>query len=246
MALTQAEEIELRRLRAMAPYPGSIPTPRPGPQQPSLGPALVTPGMNAPKENESKNRENSLMKYAQGEGLGGTELMAFMAQVSHESSDFNNLHEIDRGKGKKYGERYYGRGYIQLTHDYNYKAMGDKLGIDLLNNPELAADPEIAKRIAVQWWKDNVRPGVKDWNDVYSHSRLVNYPGAAGPEQVKGYDKRVAKFQKYQKQLRPVVVEVKGGLFKIPAIQVPEVLSDWPGARVVPSSTNIASEKKRQ
>jgi putative chitinase len=227
MALTPEEQQELDQLNKMASYPGPI---------------SVSTTRYAPQ-----NQETSLLKYAQGEGLNKNELTAFMAQVSHESNGFRNLEEIGGGKDSYGGGKgYKGRGYIQLTHDYNYKAMGDKLGIDLLNNPDLAADPEIAKRIAVQWWKDNVRPGVKDWNDVYSHSRLVNYPNATGPEQVKGYDERVAEFQKYQKQLRLVVVEVKGGLFKIPAIQVPEVLSDWPEARVVPSSTSVAFEKKRQ
>lgn len=227
MALTPEEQKELARLDKMAPYPGPI----------SASTIKYAP----------QNQEASLLKYAQGEGLNKNELTAFMAQVSHESNGFRNLEEIGGGKDTYSGGKdYKGRGYIQLTHDYNYKAMGDKLGIDLLNNPDLASDPEIAKRIAVQWWKDNVRPGVKDWNDVYSHSRLVNYPNATGPEQIRGYDERVAEFQKYQKQLRPVIVEVKGGLFKIPAIQVPEVLNDWPEARVVPSSTSIASERKRQ
>lgn len=34
------------------------------------------------------------------------------------------------------GHRYYGRGFIQLTFKKNYAAAGDKLGIDLVNNPE--------------------------------------------------------------------------------------------------------------
>lgn len=45
------------------------------------------------------------------------------------------------------GQVYYGRGLVQLTWDYNYKKMGDLLGIDLLNNPDLALRPDIAAKI---------------------------------------------------------------------------------------------------
>lgn len=39
---------------------------------------------------------------------------------------------------------YIGRGYVQLTWDWNYKQFGKALGIDLFNKPELANDPETA------------------------------------------------------------------------------------------------------
>lgn len=42
---------------------------------------------------------------------------------------------------------FFGRGYVQLTHEYNYKKMGDWLGLDLVKNPSLALDPKIASQI---------------------------------------------------------------------------------------------------
>ena len=45
---------------------------------------------------------------------------------------------------------YFGRGYVQLTHDYNYKKMGEWLKIDLLKNPSLALDPKISAQIAYE------------------------------------------------------------------------------------------------
>ena len=44
---------------------------------------------------------------------------------------------------------YYGMGYVQLTWYDNYKLLGEILGVDLLGNPELAKDPEIAAKIMI-------------------------------------------------------------------------------------------------
>lgn len=46
-------------------------------------------------------------------------------------------------KSKRYYP-YYGRGLSQLTWNYNYKKEGKRLGIDLLNNPDLILDIPLA------------------------------------------------------------------------------------------------------
>lgn len=46
-----------------------------------------------------------------------------------------------------HGHVYYGRGIAQLTWAENYEFAGHNLGIDLLRNPDLALDPEIASRL---------------------------------------------------------------------------------------------------
>ncbi|WP_353183584.1 glycoside hydrolase family 19 protein [Parapedobacter lycopersici] len=48
------------------------------------------------------------------------------------------------------GKSYFGRGLVQLTWKDNYKRIGNLLGIDLLNNPDLALDPEISAIILVR------------------------------------------------------------------------------------------------
>ena len=45
------------------------------------------------------------------------------------------------------GVKYCGRGYVQLTWASNYRRIGDLIGVDLLNGPERALEPEIAARI---------------------------------------------------------------------------------------------------
>jgi len=52
-------------------------------------------------------------------------------------------------KNEVNGQVYYGRGFVQLTWDYNYRDMSNFLSIDLLNNPDLALVPENAAKIIV-------------------------------------------------------------------------------------------------
>lgn len=52
-----------------------------------------------------------------------------------------------------------GRGHIQLTGRDNYAAASKALGMDLENNPDLAADPEVAAKVATWYWKKNPKLG---------------------------------------------------------------------------------------
>lgn len=52
------------------------------------------------------------------------------------------------------GVRYAGRGLIQLTGRDNYKRYGDKLGINLVDNPDLALDMVVSAKILAIYFKD--------------------------------------------------------------------------------------------
>lgn len=82
--------------------------------------------------------------------------LAYMLATTYHETDkkFKAIEEYGKGKGRKYGatdpqtgKSYYGRGYVQLTWDYNYKKMGDLLDIDLYHKPELALQDEYATPI---------------------------------------------------------------------------------------------------
>ncbi|RNA13431.1 chitinase [Brachionus plicatilis] len=60
-----------------------------------------------------------------------------------------SLGNINRNEGAKYR----GRGFIFLTGRTNYENAGNDLGIPLLDNPELAAFPSVAAKIAVWYWQ---------------------------------------------------------------------------------------------
>lgn len=49
--------------------------------------------------------------------------------------------------------RYYGRGPVQLTYDFNYRQAGEASGLDLLDNPDLVStNPVVAFKTAIWWW----------------------------------------------------------------------------------------------
>ena len=80
------------------------------------------------------------------------EAAAFLANVSHETGGLVHIVEQNTANyphycdwGQPYGcpagqAAYYGRGPIQLSWNFNYKAAGDALGIDLLEQPLARAE----------------------------------------------------------------------------------------------------------
>lgn len=47
------------------------------------------------------------------------------------------------------GAKYCGRGYVQLTGKRNYKFAGEKIGVDLVGNPDLAMKADVAAAVMV-------------------------------------------------------------------------------------------------
>lgn len=60
-------------------------------------------------------------------------------------------------RGAPDGERYRGRGYVQLTGRANYERYGKVLGIKLADKPELASVPDIAGKILAAFLRDKER-----------------------------------------------------------------------------------------
>jgi putative chitinase len=74
------------------------------------------------------------------------------------------------------GWRYRGRGYMQLTGRTNYaEASAEIFGDDtLLREPELAALPENAIRIAAWFWTDKGCNALADDDDLVSITKRIN------------------------------------------------------------------------
>jgi predicted chitinase/lysophospholipase L1-like esterase len=113
------------------------------------------------------------------------------ATIQPETSGFAPIDEHGKGEGKEYGvvdpqtgKIYHGRGFVQLTWRGNYEKAGAELGIDLVNNPELALEPRTAARI-MAWYmtsegrEERIRSALAQ-GDMKAARQVVNGRAAHG------------------------------------------------------------------
>ncbi|HEY0619074.1 MAG TPA: glycoside hydrolase family 19 protein [Kribbella sp.] len=126
-------------------------------------PSLVNTGL--PSLNQAMRDANINTPYRKA---------AFLATLVHESRLEYNIREI--GDTRLYG----GRGYIQLTGDFNYRPAGQYLGIDLLGNPELARSLQWSAPIARWYWTvaRNINPFADQLN-MGKVNAAIGYPAGA-------------------------------------------------------------------
>lgn len=136
------------------------------------------------------------------------EIAAFLAQTSHETtggwatapdgpyawgycfvSERNNPPNYCDTNYPQYpcapGKKYYGRGPIQITHNYNYGPAGKAIVSDLLANPDLVAtDPTISFKTAFWFWMtaQSPKPSSHDvitgrWTPSAADSAAGRVPG---------------------------------------------------------------------
>lgn len=73
------------------------------------------------------------------------------------------------------GYRYRGRGFIQLTGKDNYQKIGDRIGLDLVSNPDkVSQDVEIALRVAADFWDSRNLNKYADKDDIRAVTRRIN------------------------------------------------------------------------
>lgn len=96
---------------------------------------------------------------------------------------FKPLEEYGKGRGRAYGKPdpitgkiYYGRGFVQLTWKANYQKYGKILGIDLVNKPELACDPNVALFVLVHGMATGGFTG--RWLGQYVNGRITDFVNA--------------------------------------------------------------------
>jgi len=158
---------------------------------------------------ELSNKYKTLLtKYGISTSL---RLAHFFAQIAHESGDFKYLKELgsntyldkyDTGELAKRlgntpeddddGQKYRGRGYIQITGLANYKELTKDTGIDFVNNPQLLEQEVNAMVSALWFWNKRKLNQYADLNDIKTITKKIN--GGYN-----GLDKRTENFTKYKK-----------------------------------------------
>ena len=124
------------------------------------------------------------------------QIAAFIAQLAHESGSFHYVEEIASGSNYEFrkdlgnlefealqaahtnhstsGKFYKGRGLIQITGYYNYKACGTALKVDLITNPKLLSEEVYACRSAAWFWHSRSLNSYADLGKFSNITKLIN------------------------------------------------------------------------
>jgi putative chitinase len=149
---------------------------------------------------------DAMQKY----GITTPERVAcFLAQLAHESACLRYTKEIATGKaydtGKLAtdlgntpeadgdGQKYKGRGLIQITGTYNYKALAKEFGVDFTSNPELLEGPVYASLSAGWFWQTRRLNELADKMDFKTITKRIN----GG---LNGYEDRLKYFELAKKE----------------------------------------------
>lgn len=116
------------------------------------------------------------------------------------------------------GKRYMGRGFVQLTGRRNYEKAASLTGKDLVGNPDLALDAQIAAAVMV----DGMRRGwftgkrLTDFDNYLNMRRVVN-----GTDKAALIADYAGTFEKALRALPPVVLPVSAPIPPPPDIEPP-------------------------
>jgi putative chitinase len=165
---------------------------------------------------------NTLLDYAELHGVDDRHLAYILATAGLETGwTMQPIAEWGKGAGHSYGEpdpqtgqTYYGRGYVQLTHKSNYEKQDEKLGLKgrLVQNADLALDPEIAKKILFGGMRDGdftshclddhiiCKDPTTDTTDFYNARKIVN--GLDRAQDIKNYAVKFANAITHAARLR--------------------------------------------
>lgn len=160
--------------------------------------------------------EKYFVEKAIQNGIEGVELVAFLAQVAHETGNFSSM--VEQGPKKYFrryelkwnpqtakilgnvkpgdGERFKGRSFVQLTGRDNYRRAGRALGLPLEQKPHLLENPSVGFKASLWYWNTRVKSKTNNFEDIERVTKLIN----GG---LNGLEDRKRKFEKYLSLLEP-------------------------------------------
>jgi hypothetical protein len=146
-------------------------------------------------------------------GVTDKRQIAYMlASAEHETGNFRTSRE-DYGptqariNGYSGGENYFGRGYVQATHDHRYAAMDNALGL----NGRLIADPDLAARdanLGAQMMVVGMSRGIYTnvGLDLFINANGTDYVGARGVVNGSNEDAKIAGYaQRWERELPQII-----------------------------------------
>lgn len=125
-------------------------------------------GFQAIPETSYSGTSNQRIRDVMGDRVSNLSEPALTALKADDEAFYNYVYE-DLG-----GYAYRGRGLIQLTGEANYAAVGELIGEDLLNNPDLMLDPEISARASAAYFaQDHLRGKIDQLDEMSTVYQIV-------------------------------------------------------------------------
>ncbi|MGL5131698.1 MAG: glycoside hydrolase family 19 protein [Planktothrix sp.] len=141
---------------------------------------------------------SAIVKAFSQYGDGDNRKLIYIIALAWHESRLRPIKEIKAKVGTEVWEKYqknywpsgyYGRGFVQLTWKGNYEKMSDFLGVDLVNNPDLALNQTYAAQIIVYGMMNGSFTGKKlsdyingNKADYYNARRTVGAIMVAGKD----------------------------------------------------------------
>lgn len=133
-------------------------------------------------KNFSKHLINAFKKYDINTCI---RKIHFLAQAYHETQRFLKTYEGNPGSNISGGKPYRGRGFLQLTHDYNYRDFYKDYYNKTITDtelkkfaPKVATSMELACAGSAWYWKNKNLNKYADLDNVVKVSAAINYPKA--------------------------------------------------------------------
>jgi hypothetical protein len=125
-----------------------------------------------------------------GSRLAGYNEAQLTALKANDEKFFNAVYGGWYGNSSNEGYKYRGRGYNQLTFKGNYEQIGRQIGVDLVNNPDLLNNVDVATRELIQYFKNRFSEpanklrqygatNINDFKDL-NNAVLASYHANAG------------------------------------------------------------------
>ena len=168
--------------------------------------AVVSKESNfVPKSEVSyKNTSNARIRDIFGSRVPADDV-ALNALKANDEAFFNKVYGGRYGNAANEGYKYRGRGYNQLTFKGNYSSIKNRIGVDIVSNPDAVNKPDVASKVVIDYFLREFEKKGLDINNTGGSTEAFNLIfqanrgwGKTGPDTTGGYDKALSRLDGFQ------------------------------------------------